>query len=226
MAVESRLPLDELVRLRVRRGIVQRLVRDAYQATVADQDREHRRPHEFADAWRANLASALDRADVDLSGSGPEALSADDIGLAWKLYEAASRGRKEALGHVKLEHSQPSRMGSLKVPIFEITVTSEGGELGAAKYGTCYPCGVGLLQKISFDPDWQFCGLGRLTLNELEARHPTSRGTPPRNSKMRAASTSATARTAAVPGPTSNIPACISTKTAAPRKCKEFPTRR
>jgi hypothetical protein len=64
-------------------------------------------------------------------------------------------------------------MGRLKVPIFEITVTSEGEELGAAKYGTCYPCGVGLLQKISFDPDWQFCGLGRLTLNELEARHPS-----------------------------------------------------
>jgi hypothetical protein len=173
MTAESRLPLDELVRLRVRRGVVQCLVRDAYQATVADQDREHRRPREFTQAWRANLASALDSADVDLSGCGPAAFTAADIDLAWKLHEAASRGREEALGHVKMKHSQLTRMGSLKVPIFEISVTSEGGELGAAKYGTCYPCGVGLLQKISFDPDWQFCGLGRLTLNELEARHPS-----------------------------------------------------
>jgi hypothetical protein len=36
MAADSRLRSDELVRLRVRRGIVQCLVRDAYQATVAD----------------------------------------------------------------------------------------------------------------------------------------------------------------------------------------------
>ena len=133
MAAESRLPLDELVRLRVRRGIVQRLVRDAYQATVAGQDREHRRPHEFADAWRANLAFALDHADIDLSGSGPEAFTADDINLAWKLYEAASRGREQALGHVKLKHSQLTRMGSLKVPIFEILIPS-----GVAR---CVPIG-------------------------------------------------------------------------------------
>src|ERR1700735_4221362 len=49
-------------------------------------------------------------------------------------------------GPRKLKHAQLTRMGGLKVPIFEITVTIEGGELGAAKYGTCYPCGVGLLQ--------------------------------------------------------------------------------
>jgi hypothetical protein len=69
-----RLPLDKLVRLHVRRGIASVL-----SATVADQDREHRRPREFTEAGRANLASALDRGDVYLSGSGPEALTADDI---------------------------------------------------------------------------------------------------------------------------------------------------
>ncbi len=34
------------------------------------------------------------------------------------------------------------------------------------------PVRRGLAAKISFDPDWPFCGLGRLTLNEIEARHP------------------------------------------------------
>jgi hypothetical protein len=29
-----------------------------------------------------------------------------------------------------------------------------------------------LLYKIEFSPDWQFCGLGRLALNQLESRHP------------------------------------------------------
>ena len=29
-----------------------------------------------------------------------------------------------------------------------------------------------MLYKISFDPDWQFCGLGRLVLGEIEDRHP------------------------------------------------------
>lgn len=38
-------------------------------------------------------------------------------------------------------------------------------------YGTCQPCRVGLLYKITFSPDWQFCGLGRLALSQLEDRH-------------------------------------------------------
>jgi hypothetical protein len=120
MAAESRLPLDELVRFRVRRGIVQRLVRDADQATLADQDRE-------------------------------------------------------------------------------ITVTSEGEELGAAKYGTCYPCGVGLLQRSVSTRTGRSAGWADLLSTRSKPATPTSRGTPLRNPKMRAASTSATARTAAVP---------------------------
>ncbi|WP_055482993.1 hypothetical protein [Sphaerimonospora mesophila] len=33
-------------------------------------------------------------------------------------------------------------------------------------------CSVGLLRKISFSLEWQFCGLGTLALRELETRHP------------------------------------------------------
>jgi hypothetical protein len=40
-------------------------------------------------------------------------------------------------------------------------------------HGVCEECRVGLLYKIEFPPDWQFCGFGRLALNALEARHPT-----------------------------------------------------
>ena len=31
---------------------------------------------------------------------------------------------------------------------------------------------MGLLYKIEFPPDWQFCRLGRLALAQLEGRHP------------------------------------------------------
>jgi hypothetical protein len=34
------------------------------------------------------------------------------------------------------------------------------------------PCGAGLLRKIDFPLDWQFCGLGTRALRELETRHP------------------------------------------------------
>lgn len=172
LAATSRLPLDELVRRRVRRGAVQGLVRDAYQTTVAEQDDQHRRPREFANAWQSRLAALLDHSDIDLSGCGPAALTEEDIGLAWKLYEVASHARQDALEHVKLKHSWCPELGDGKAQIFELATVSQGRELGKAKYGTCDLCGTGLLYKISFDPDWQFCGLGRLVLGEIEDRHP------------------------------------------------------
>lgn len=63
-----RLPTGELVDRRVRRGEVQALVRESYQATVAEQESSHRKPAEFAEAWRAHLASLLDKESVDLPG--------------------------------------------------------------------------------------------------------------------------------------------------------------
>jgi len=172
LAVASRLPLDELVRHRVRRGAVQGLVRDAYQTAVAEQDEEHRRPREFAQAWRSHLAALIDHSGVDLSGCGPASLTGEDVDLAWELFEAASRAREDALRQVKLKRSRCPELGGGKAPIFEVAAMSQGSELGKAKYGTCDPCGTGLLYKISFDPHWQFCGLGRLVLGEIEGRHP------------------------------------------------------
>jgi hypothetical protein len=58
------------------------------------------------------------------------------------------------------------------VPTFEFSIVSDGDSLGDVTYGTCESCGVGLLYKIGFPDDWQFCGLGRLALSQLEARHP------------------------------------------------------
>ena len=173
MAAELRLPLDELVRLRVRRGIVQGIVRDAYLATVASQDREHRQPREFTEAWRANLASALESADVDLSGSGPEALTADDTDLAWKLYEAASRGREEALGHVRLKHSQLPRMGSLK----SADLRGHGHERRRGTRGSqvrdLLPVRRRPTAKDQLRPGLAVLRAGPAILNELEALHPS-----------------------------------------------------
>jgi hypothetical protein len=62
------LPAAELVDRRVRRGAVQALVREPYEATVAEQDGAHRKPAEFAEAWRAHLAHLLGQDSVDLPG--------------------------------------------------------------------------------------------------------------------------------------------------------------
>src|SRR6266536_2453175 len=57
---------QERVNRRVRRGTVQALVQEAYLATVAEQDSEHRPPAAFTQAWQARLAGLLDQASVDL----------------------------------------------------------------------------------------------------------------------------------------------------------------
>jgi hypothetical protein len=58
------------------------------------------------------------------------------------------------------------------VPTFEFSIVSDGETLGDVTYGICASCRTGLLYKIGFPTDWQFCGLGRLALRQLEARHP------------------------------------------------------
>ncbi|MGH3286659.1 MAG: hypothetical protein ACRDPD_18610 [Streptosporangiaceae bacterium] len=162
---------QEQVNRRVRRGAAQRLVREAYLAAVAEQDSEHRPPPAFAEAWRAHLAGLLDQASADLPGWGPVTIADLDTGLAWRLYELASRARQDAIEHAAATPSQRVRRGQ-QVPTFEFSIVSDGDPLGDVTYGTCESCGVGLLYKIGFPDDWQFCGLGRLALGQLEARHP------------------------------------------------------
>lgn len=169
---EPRLPAGELVDRRVRRGMVQALVREAYQATIAEQDSARRRPAEFAEAWRAHLACLLDQESVDLPGWSLITIADLDISFAWRLYEAASDARRHAVEHAKPTRSQRARWIGTQAQVFEFAVVSEGETLGDVKYGICPPCSTGLLYKIGFDPDFQFCGLGRLALGQLEARHP------------------------------------------------------
>jgi hypothetical protein len=50
------LSAEGLVDRRVRRGAMQALVREAYDATVAEQDDAHRKPAEFVEAWLGRRA--------------------------------------------------------------------------------------------------------------------------------------------------------------------------
>jgi hypothetical protein len=167
-----RLSVEELVDRRVRRGRVQALVREAYEATIAEQDSAHRKPAEFDEAWRAHLASLLDQESIDLPGWSLITTADLDTSLAWRLYEAASYARRHTVEQAKPTPSQRARWVDTQVQVFEFTVVGEGETLGEVRYGICPPCSTGLLYKVSFDPDFQFCALGRLALGQLEARHP------------------------------------------------------
>jgi hypothetical protein len=163
---------QEQVNRRVRRGVAQSLVREAYLAAVAEQDSEHRPPPAFAEAWRAHLAGLLDGDTADVPSWGPVTVADLDTDLTWNLYELASRARQDAIEHAAAAPSRRVHRGQ-QVLTFEFSIVSDGEPLGDVTYGTCESCGVGLLYKIGFPDDWQFCGLGRLALSQLEACHPT-----------------------------------------------------
>jgi hypothetical protein len=167
-----RLSAEELVSRRVRRAAVQALVREAYQATIAEQDRAHRKPAEFTKAWRAHLASLLEQDSIELPGWSVITTADVDTSLAWRLFEVANYARQHALGQAKPTRSQRIQWMGAQAQVFEFAIVSDGETIGEIRYGICPPCGVGLLYKVSFDPDFQFCGLGRLALGQLEARHP------------------------------------------------------
>lgn len=94
-----------------------------------------------------------------------------DTDLAWNLCEAASQGRQHAIEHATATPSRPVDRGQ-KVQIYQFKIASDGATLGEIIYGICQLCRTGLLYKISFTPDWQFCGFGSRALSQLEARHP------------------------------------------------------
>lgn len=206
-----RLSEDELVDRRVCRGEVQALVREAYQATIAEQDDAHRKPEKFAEAWRAHLASLLEQDSIELPGWSVTTTADLDTSFAWRLFEAASYARQHAIEHAKPTRSQRAQMASTRAQVFDFAIVSDGETLGEIQYGICPPCGAGLLYKISFDPDFQFCGLGRLALGQLEARHPDLTWYTTGQFRTRAAFTTATASTATAPGLTGSTPAPIST---------------
>jgi hypothetical protein len=162
---------QELVDRRVRTGVVQTLVRNAYMATVAQQDSEHRPPALFAQAWRARLTALLAQASAGPPGSAPITISGSDLDLAWRLYELTSRARLNAIELARASRSLRVQRGK-QVPTFEFWIVSGDDVLGEVIYGICAPCRAGMLYKIEFAPDWQSCGFGRLALSQLETRHP------------------------------------------------------
>lgn len=166
----ANLSADEVVDRRVRRGAVQRLVREAYQTTLAEQDEHRRGPDAFTQVWKEHLTALLDQDSVDLPGWGE--ITGADTELAWSLFEAASHARQRIIANARATPSRPVPR-SQAAAAFEFTITGgHHGELGSVQYGVCPTCRTGLLYKISFPPDWQFNGLGRLALRELETRHP------------------------------------------------------
>lgn len=157
----------------LRRAATQAIVREAYHRTVSEQEDEQRKPAAFAAAWKSHLATLLAQDTVKLSGRSPITTAGRDTDLAWKLYDAASRIRAEAITHATATPSEPrlSEPPTLWYS-FAIAAGDDYPALGEVHYAICQPCDVGLLRKIDFSLDWRFCGLGTRALRELEARHP------------------------------------------------------
>lgn len=161
---------QERVNGRVRRGAAQALVREAYQTVLAEQDAHRRRPQEFTRAWKQHLTRLLDRPGLEVPGWGE--LGEVDAGLVWSLYEAAVHARKEAIERAAITDSRPVPVAARQTSTWKLQIVSGDTELGAVTYGTCDSCAAGLLYKIGFPADWQFCGFGRQALGHLETRHP------------------------------------------------------
>lgn len=167
--VRSELDLD--FDRRMRRAATQRLVREVYQHTLAEQQDQRRRPDAFADAWRARLAEALANGSRDVDGWGQITAADVDQDLAWSLLAAVTEGRAQTLRQAVAEPSRTRQMGRTATADFEFRVVAGSVALGRVAYSVCQPCEIGLLRKISFSPEWQFCGLGTLAMRQLEVRH-------------------------------------------------------
>lgn len=159
---------------RMRRGATQALVRQAFNDTVAEQDDARRRPEAFAQAWRDRLADYLASDSVEVSGWSQITSAELDHELAWRLYEAISQARAASIAQAVAEPSRLRRIDSkdLDYEFNVVAVAHEQYSLGRIAYSVCEPCATGLLRKISFSVEWQYCGLGTMALRELEARHP------------------------------------------------------
>lgn len=172
MDTRARLSLADLIEGRVHRGQVQALVRHTYTATLAEQEEARRKPREFANVWRARLEDVLSRARIQVNGWGEIELATVDVAFAWELFELASRARLQTLDRAQAGPSRSEPSGDPPALAFKVAITGDDDELGVVHFGVCPECGVGLLRKISISPDWQYCGLGSMTLRELERRHP------------------------------------------------------
>lgn len=154
-------------------GAMQAVVREAYQQTLAEQDSEQRRPAAFAEAWRTRLADLLAQETAEVSGWSQIATADLDLDLLWSFHATVDRARSEAITTATATPSQVRQVIGSAVPSYEFWITApHEGSLGRVQYEVCEPCKVGLLLKISFSVEWQFCGLGTRALTQMETRHP------------------------------------------------------
>lgn len=130
-------PQRDDVEGRVRRAMMQAVLREVYQQTLAEQDSEHRKPAEFAEAWKNRLAALLERQTLQVPGWGEITVANLDIGLGWELYAAASRARTEAIARAV---ATPSRLqGTDDTPTLSWSSRSLSAEvthLGASGTGS------------------------------------------------------------------------------------------
>ena len=108
-----------LVDRRVRAGAVQAVVRKAYLATVAEQERERRPPAAFAQAWRAHLVGLLAEESAGPPGHAPMTMTGPDLDLAWRLYELARRARQDVIERATPTPSRRVQRGK-RVPTFRV----------------------------------------------------------------------------------------------------------
>lgn len=154
---------DEVYQQRVN---AQKLIRTAYSEVLADQEASRYKPAEFERAWRERLARMFDQHAEARAGE-------PDTEFMWRLFDAMSKARRDMINRACTTTSKPIRMTSeAATRTFGFKIVAGSEELGVVRYGICELCQVGFLYKISFPPDWQYCGLGRRALSEMERRHP------------------------------------------------------
>jgi hypothetical protein len=86
MSAHAHMPEQGTFERKVRRDGIQAIVRHAFQATVAEQDDEHRGPDAFAEAWRLHLSDLLEPVAIEISGWSTITVSDEDVRFAWEIY--------------------------------------------------------------------------------------------------------------------------------------------
>lgn len=110
---------------------MQAIAREAFQQTVTEHDSAHRRPTEFAEAWKACLAALLALESVEVPGWGEITIADLDADLGWSLYAAASRARAEKIARATATPSRCRDTDDGPTLPFDFSVTADGdGSLG------------------------------------------------------------------------------------------------
>ncbi|GAA3469735.1 hypothetical protein [Nonomuraea roseola] len=158
---------------RLNRAAMQRVVCEVFQLALDEQETERRKPVEFAQAWKGRLAAMLASETIQLSGRRQPVSVADlDVDLGWSLYAAVDQERAAAIANATATPSSRREWQGSPAAFYEFWVVGGQERLGRVRYATCEGCQAGLIRKISFSLEWQYCGLGTRALDEVQVRHP------------------------------------------------------